>query len=709
MRTIGMARKILLLIVLLLSGACRSREQHPQTSGVRHPGAPIILISIDTLRADHLPAYGYGAVATPNIDALRRDAILYSHAYSHVPLTLPSHVSILTGQLPPDNGVRDNAGFPFDASKHTTLPQLLKARGYATGAAVSAYVLRGNTGLAAAFDSYDDDIAVRSGEVLGRLQRPGGETEAVAERWIDGVGDKPFFYFLHLFEPHAPYEPPEPFKSRYAAVPYDGEIATADAIIGKFVAHLKAAGIYDRATIVLLSDHGESLNEHGEDEHGIFVYMGDIHVPLILKLPAGERAGTAIESPVQLIDVLPTLAGIAGADIPAGRGVSLLEIASSPARRIYSETLYPRIHLGWSELHSLVDDRFHFIDAPRPELYRSDDRAETTNVAGDERRAASSMRSELEPFGHGVPSIASIDPEEAKKLAALGYLSSSPGDSSGPLPDPKDGMEQLTLLKHAGQLDLNGQLAAAEREYRQIVSMNPRLTDGWTLLAQLLEREGRYDEAIETYRRGVQSAPSVAGEFALSMANVELMANRPAEAIANAQAGMKVNPGNAHLIIGRALLGQGKLDEAEREARSAMETFNYKPAGLVLLAQIYTKQHRLDDAFRAIEEALNSARTNRLDPPVLLYFVRGDLLARMNRMTEAIEAFNEEIRLYPGDRQAYANLAAIQYLSGNRMAANATMARLVKANPDARSYEIAASTFAGLGAQADAARWQGKR
>ena len=685
-----MKHKALALLLLFAAIGCRKSER----PAIRYSGAPVILISIDTLRADHLPAYGYKGVATPNIDKLRGDGILFTHAYSHVPLTLPSHVSILTGELPPDNGVRNNIGFPFDAAKHPTLPQLLKKSGYATGAAVSAYILRGNTGLAAAFDSYDDDVAVTAGEALGKLRRPGPETEAAAERWIDTHVHEPFFYFLHLFEPHAPYDS------------YDGQIAKADAIVGTFIEHLKAAGIYDRAIIVLLSDHGEGLGQHGEDEHGIFLYMEDIHVPLILKLPGNRQANSSVDAPAQLIDVFPTLANLTGTDAPAGKGRSLLDLASLPPRRVYSETLYPRIHLGWSDLRSLADDKFHFIDAPRAELYAASDAAEAHNVIADERRVSASMRNDLAPFSRELPAIATVDPEEAKKLEALGYLGSAAGNSSGPLPDPKDAISQIALLKEAGQLDRAGKSDEAIAGYRRVIAMNPRLTDAWTLLAQHYERTGRYEESLETYKHCIEVAPSVAGELALSIANVDLMLNRFDEAIANAGAGMKVNPGNAHLISGRAKLNLGRLDDAIADAHAAIATFNYKPAGLVLLAEIYVKQRRLAEAAAQIDAALAAAREAKLEPPPLLFFVRGDIQARMNQVPAAIESFNEEIRRFPADRQAYANLTVIYLLQGDRTRANQTMERLVRANPDRRSYELAAKTFAELHDEADAQRWR---
>src|SRR5436853_861516 len=306
-------------IVALLLASCHRRE-----SAVRvYKNAPVIIISIDTLRADHLPAYGYKNVDTPNIDRFRKDATLFENAYSHVPLTLPSHISMLTGALPPDNGVRNNIGYEFDPAKHETIPSLLHKNGYTTGAAISAYVLRGSTGIRGAFDFYDDAVDVRGGEAQGELQRAGTTTASIAEQWIAQQGDRPFFFLLHLFEPHSPYTPPEPYKSRYAS-PYDGEIAAADAIVGQFIDDLKQKKIYDRAVIVLMSDHGEGLDEHGEPEHGIFLYREELHVPLLLKLPDNDRANRSVSQPVGLIDIFPTITALTGVTPPPNlRGQSL--------------------------------------------------------------------------------------------------------------------------------------------------------------------------------------------------------------------------------------------------------------------------------------------------------------------------------------------------------------------------------------------------
>ena len=688
-------KRFLLLIIVL--AACSRRE----TAAVQAGGdAPVIIISVDTLRADHLPVFGYKDVATPAIDALRRDGILYTSAWSHVPLTLPSHVALLTGQLPPENGVRNNIGFHFDASKHPTIPSLLKQRGYATGAAVSAYVLRGNTGLSSAFDFYDDRLVIDPNEAIGRLQRPGTETEAVAEQWIAARAQQPFFFLLHLFEPHTPYSAPEPFRSRFASA-CDAEIATADSIVGKFVEFLKRSGVYDRALVIFLSDHGEGLGQHGEDEHGIFLYREDIHVPLIVKLPKSERANTTVGAPVQLIDVLPTIAGVTGMQTQT-TGRSLL--ATGSTRRIYSESLYPRIHLGWSDLRSLVDDQFHFIDAPNPELYAITDTAEKANVISDNRRVVSSMREELAPFSREMPALSSIDPEEAKKLAALGYLGSASADSSGPLPDPKDRIGELAALKDAIRFENEGRFADAIAKYRQVVAANPRLSDAWSQLARLLQQTGRNDEAIETYKRAIQISPSLAGGFALALADLYLTTNKPGEAASHAQIGMSTNPGSAHVILARAALAKGDLDAAAREAQAAMEVHGYRATGLIVMAQVLTKQGRLDDALRATDQALQEIGEATVPP--LLYYVRGDVLARQSKYSDAIAAFNEEIRRYPHDREAYASLAVVYVVTGRRREANETMERLVRANPSPASYDFAARTFAELRDEEDAALWR---
>ena len=446
----------LLLLLLATLGVAGTLWWWSQQSDAR--GGPIVLISIDTLRADHLALYGYKAVATPAIDALARDGVTFDRAYTHSPQTLPSHTSMLTGRLPFQHGVRDNVGFEVKA-KERLLPGLLRDHGYVSGGFVSAYVLRRATGISQGFDVYDDNLPAASPEAsIGQVQRDGALTVAAAHRWVAERQDPRFFVFLHLYEPHKPYAPPPRF-SQYE--PYDGEIAYADEIVGRFVNVLRAAGWYEKATIVLLSDHGEGLGDHGEQEHGLFLYDDTIRVPLIVKLPREARAGRRVPDPVQHLDLLPTLLDLAGAEIPrdlAGRSLRPLLEQEEPLRlrtgAIYAESLYSRYHFGWSELHSLTYGTHRYIKAPHEELYDLErDPRETRNLAAHQPDTARNMRAALERImaGSSVERPSTVSVEDQQKLQALGYVATaqpvSEDVAANALADPKDKVGILENLR----------------------------------------------------------------------------------------------------------------------------------------------------------------------------------------------------------------------------------------------------------------------
>lgn len=694
----------LLLAIGLLVLTCKPRESG---AGKRYDDAPVIIISIDTLRADHLPMFGYRQVDTPHLDALRGDSILFTNAYSSVPLTFPSHTAMLTGLLPPENKVRNNIGYSLDPAL-PTLPKALKARGYDTGAAISAYVLRGNIGLSAAFDYYEDGIVSKANVPVGSLQRSGFETESIAERWVIAHKSRPFFFLLHLFEPHSPYEPPEPFLSRYKS-PYDGEIATADQIVGQFVDALKKEQIYDRAVIVLMSDHGEGLYQHGEPEHGVFVYRETLHVPLMVKLPAASRAGETDPAPVSLIDIFPTVAELTGAPKPANlKGRSLLH--HSPAdssRRVYAESLYGRIHLGWSELRTLIGGDYQFIQAPKPELYNvTTDPEETHNVLTEERRVYASMRDELGAFGSQIDLPTHIDPEEAKKLAALGYLGSSAGTPSGPLPDPKDRIGEIAAMMSAARLAHEGHQEEAAAAFRALVTQNPRLADAWNQLGDALEATGRYEEAAAAYRKAIEMTPELAGEFGLRLGSVLLKLEKFDEAEKHAELGEKTNLGGSHVLRARIALARKDYPRAESEAKKAAADQYSRVPAMVLLAQVYAQQERAPEAYALAEQIRKEAEERHLGPVESLEFVRGDALARMQRYDEAIAAFQREMELFPHDRLAYANLYLVYMLTGRAAEGHAVLAAMVKANPNKRAMLSAAHAAEALHDQATAAFWQ---
>lgn len=698
-----MKRLIFVPLAVLALAGCRGREER-----LAYSGAPVIVISVDTLRADHLPAYGYDKVETPNIDALRRDGVLFTSAYAHVPLTLPSHLSILTGLLPAEHGVRNNVGYHFDAAKHPSLQSELRKSGYRTGAAVSAYVLRSATGISEGFEMYDDAIAARSGAAVGSLQRPGTITLEPATQWLDSVAASPFFLLFHIFEPHSPYDPPEPFRSRFGLL-YDGEIAASDAIVGQLIESLKAKGLYDDAIVILLSDHGEGLGQHGEPEHGIFVYREAIRVPLIVKLPKRARAGQTVERIVGLIDIAPTVLGLTGRTIPPPmRGRSLFAPSSDAVRSIYSESMYGRIHLGWAELRSLVDDQFQYIEAPRPELYSVlNDPAQTNNVLAENRRAFARLKAELATIPSELAAPSTVDQEERSKLAALGYLGSAASPQNGPLPDPKDRIGEIQQMIDATRLMNQGETERAVAAFRSIVEVNPRFADAWNQLAVTLDRGGLYEEAAEAYRKAIDVNPSLAGEFALSLAAVLIKLERFDEAESHARLAEKSNPTAARLTIARVALARKDFKRAEREARAVLSSDpSSSNAARIIIAQALAQTGRLEEALALTEEARLDADRKRLGALESLEFTRGDILARMERLDEAAEAFRREIAAFPRNRQPYANLALVYLLLGRRDEAHAVFEQMVRAIPGKRSMLFAAKTLGELDDPRAAAAWR---
>jgi len=664
------------LILLLFACACARRETHP----------PVIVISIDTLRADHVSAR-----TTPHIDALSRDGIVFRNAWSHSPLTLPSHLSVFTGMLPPEHGVRDNAGYRFDAKAHPTLASVLRDNGYRTGAAVSAYVLRGSTGVAAGFDEYDDAIGIVDGAPVGALQRSGDVTETIAERWIAAQSEKPFFLFLHLYEPHTPYTPT-----------YDADVAHADAIVGKFVDFLRRRGLYDRAVIVLLSDHGEGLMDHGEQEHGVLLYRESLQVPLIVK-PAGAREHRQVDSPVALIDVMPTILELAGCPAPRTRGRSLMN--ATPASPIYSESLYARIHLGCGEMRSIVDRGRHVIDGAQGEVYdlRSDP-AEKVNVIDRERRAYANARSAIAQVGGAFVTPDAIDAEEAKKLAALGYVSGG-SDSGAASRDPRECLGDLARLKELATL--GGPEAIARLE--AMLAANPGWSDIRDQLGAAYDEAGDHLRAARLYEDGIRATPRLAGAFALSAASSLFDAHRLDDAAAHAHAAETTEPAGAHLLLGEIALARNDLAAAAREQNIAASFLNSRGHALFLAARIAAAQHDFARAVELLKVTNDTCHQDGESLPRGFHYAAGDALAHLGRTADAEREFAAEIAADPHDVQPYADLALLQIIRRDRAAALQTIDRMAAANPSRDTYRFAADSLERWGEHDAAARWRKKK
>ncbi len=682
--------------------ACRQPKRHP----------PVVFISIDTLRADHLPDWGYASGRTPHLSELARSSIRFDNAYAQVPLTFPSHSSLLTGLLPPVDGVRSNIGYRFEADAQPTIPSSLAAAGYTTGGFVSSYVLRRETGLGAAFEHYDDAMAVYEQATLGSLQRPGTETVAAALRWLESVPpERPYFLFVHLFEPHFPYEPPAAFRD--LPNPYDGEIAAADAALDPLFDALAARGDLDRALVALFSDHGEGLGEHGEKEHGILLYRTTLHVPLILRLPGGRRGGEVVRAPAALVDLFPTVAAIAGLEAPsAAAGRSLLGLGDADsARRIYSESLYPRIHLGWSHLRSLIDGHWHAIEGPDPELYDlAADPGELENRRGSARREYADRAAELAkiPLDFEPPAPASA--EEIAKLAALGYLgSTSAAAVEGPLPDPKAHMGILDDVQRSFTLTSEGRYEEALDLCYSLLAANPNLIDARNQLAGVLRKLGRFEEALEVYAETERRFPQFGDSLAIERAKVELDIGRLDRAEAEARGALVANPLEAHLVLSAVAGRRSDWPQAVEEARAAAgESSQPRVPALLLLAQALLAQDRLEAALAEVERAIEVTRRPGAAPVATVDSTYGDILARLGRDAEAESAFRREIARFPMAPEPYARLAFLLAAEHRFDEIEPTLEALVAANPTPLAFVAAAEAMERLGNTEGAASFRAR-
>jgi len=668
--------------MIVLGAACARRE-------ARQP--PIILISIDTLRADRVDT-----ARTPNISALARDSVVFRNAWSHSPLTLPSHLSIFTGLLPPEHGVRDNGGYRFDASAHPTIAHVLHDNGYQTGAAVSAYVLRRESGAASGFDDYDDAIGIVDGAPSGALQRSGDITEKIAEQWIASHDQTPFFYFLHLYEPHTPYTPT-----------YDADVTRADAIVGRFLDFLRRRALYDRALIILVSDHGEGLLDHGEQEHGILLYREALQVPLIVKTPhASERR--VDDAPAQLIDVMPTILAAAHTGVPKLRGTSLLSDsrASSP---IYSESLYARIHLGCSELRSIVDRGKHVIDGVPAEVFDvANDRGEKINVIARERRALASAREAIGAIGGAFSKPEAIDPEEAKKLAALGYVSAGADDSPS-LRDAHECVADFAVLKEVVELRRQGRESEAIARMEALLAENPRWSDVRDQLAASYDSAGDHLRAAKLYEEGIRVTPRLASEFALSAAASLLDAGKLDEAAAHAEAAITSEPAAAHLLMGEIALARGDKERARSEEAEAEKFANERGHALFLSARIAASERDYARTISLLAASDAARRVTGESLPRSFHYVAGDALAHLGRMADAEREMELAIAGAPHDVQPYADLALMHLMSGDRPGAFSTLDRMIAATPSPETVRFAADSLDKWGEHAAATKMRATR
>jgi arylsulfatase A-like enzyme/Flp pilus assembly protein TadD len=676
-------RRSVAVLLAAVSLCCRHEAPAPLARLTPAPGSVnVVLVTLDTLRADRLGCYGFPGGATPHLDQLASEGVLFEQATSTVPLTLPSHCSILTGLLPPRHGVRDNGGVPL-ADSRTTLAERLRAGGFTTGGFVGAWVLERRFGLAQGFDRYSDRFA------LDQLQKRGDTVVEDALSWIDEVRTRRFFAWVHLFDPHLPYDPPEPFRSRFATDLYEGDVAFTDALVGRLVTRLGERALLDRTVVVVAADHGESLGEHGEASHGFFVYDATAAVPLIVRTPWGLRGRSRTQ--VSLVDVFPTVLDLAGLPAEAGiDGRSLVPAVLDPAKDLghvaYTESLYPRFHYGWHELRALRDGSFKFIDAPRPELYDlARDPHEKEDLARTKAQTAEDMRQALlkkvPKDDVAATAAVTLDPDTQQRLAALGYVGTAvAADPKAVLPDPKDKIAVFGKITAAKQVDEAGRRAEAIAKMKEVVAEDPDVLDAHVTLGRWLLKSGRAEEAIVPLKRALVLKPD--DEMAVMQLVAACRARGKKDEARGALelfgAALEKSPGNPHAWYQLATLRleMGMAAEGEAALRRALEANpRFAPAhgalGALALERGDLAQAEAETkAALAIDPAVPTARYN-------LARIR----AAQGNAAEAEALYRTEIADNPQHGRAHLALARLLKEEGDREGYVAELRRGVEDAP----------------------------
>jgi len=648
---LGLLQCVLLAQGQPQAGSQRAKPSHPDHASLGP--ANVVLITLDTTRADRMGFLGSQRGLTPNLDALAEQSVVFTRAYSQVPLTTASHATILTGTYPQFNHVND-FGVPLDKGLPDA-PEILRTHGYRTGAFVGSLVLDPVEGTAPGFDrgfdTYDAGFHIRrpKDDRYKTVERRADEVVARALAWVKkSPRGRPLFLWVHLYDAHDPYDPPEPFKSRYSAEPYDGEIAYVDSAMGKLLEQLRASGLYENTLIAVMADHGESLGAHGENEHGVFLYDETIHVPLLFKLPRESYAGKRIEARAELVDVAPTILQVVGLAAPkAMQGESLAGMWKAAAgermaeRPAYAESDYPHKAFGWSSLRALRSGKYLYIDAPRREVYdQVGDPGSEHNLAASAPAVADTLKSQLIAFRQKTSASgagkANLDPQEQEKLSALGYVASDDSVRAGISDtgaDPKDNIEIVNLL-HQGIEDVeDGRYQEGIPVLEKVLAKAPNTPAAYVQLGTAWSWLKDYDKALPVLRKAVEFQP---------------------------------NSAFAHYELGLALFQTGDVEGSAPEFEAA-----------VALAPKWAD----------------------------LRFSLAAVYARIDRMPEAIQELQTTVRLKPEDFRANLMLGRLLTLQNNPAGGLPSLRKAVQLNPESpEAHLFLAEAYAKLGQEASAQR-----
>ena len=681
----------------------RPLRERLERAGVERPN--LLLITLDTTRADRLSSYGYGLPLTPHLDRLARDGARFRSCTTPSAFTQPSHASLLTGTYPTYHGVRINGQAALSATAET-LAEALAARGYRRGAFVGAFVLDGRWGFDQGFERYDDefDLAAARQIDLAGVQRPANAVVDSALGWLESVGDEAFFAWLHLYDAHAPYAPPEPYASRHGgrgpAGLYDGEIAFADSEVGRLLDWLRARGLDERTVVAVVGDHGEALGGHGELSHGYFLYDETLAVPLILRLPGRLAAGGEIAQPVRTIDLFPTLLELAGAPLPSaaqGRSLSALVEGrpwSEPAPA-YSESMSPYLQYGWSPMFSLRDGRWKYIDAPQPELYDLEaDPGETANVADRERPVVREMRRALEEIhsrsSAGAPKAdeANLDAETLARLAALGYVGGSragahQGLADRRLADPKAKLAVYSQVSLAGELVNRGEYALAAPHLEAVLAQDPGVGQAKLLLSTCYSKSGQSAAALRLLDEILAADPDDV-QALVAMATLLAGEGRGDDVMAIARRALAVDERNtqAHQLLGAAYLERSDPQGALPHLRRAVEIQPKLHRNRQNLAACLIALQQPDEAQTLLEGIL--AEHPKFP---LARFHLGLLWEQRGDPARARQAYLDEIAEVGDSVPARFNLGELARRAGDQRGYREHMERVVALAPDrAKGY-----------------------
>ena len=635
----------------------------------------VLLVTIDTLRADRVGAYGYVNAETPTIDRLAREGVLLEEATVQAPETRPSHASILTGLYPYEHGIRDNYS-PALAPSLPTLATLLHEKGYETAAFIGAYPVTAASGLNRGFDRYDDPFGSGSAATTesNRVERRAEEVVEAGIAHLRKPRTRPFFVWLHLFDPHYPYEPPPPYDRRFAKRPYDGEVAYADSQLGRLIAYLDESGLRSRTLVVVTSDHGEGLGDHGEDEHVLFVYDSTLRVPLVFSWPGVLPAGARVRGQFRSVDLLATIMGLL--DLPAprtsgqSRALVLRQGGRVPDNESYAEALFGNLRFGYAPVRALRAEGFKLIDVPRPELYRlTDDPGETHNLIDERSAVAAKMRARLRSYDPvpGAPAAAQtpVDPAAMERLAALGYVDGGrPRSGAASGADPKDKLHEFQAYRRdmfeAMRLYRGGDLDRALPLLTRLSKSDTFSFNVQYFLGRSLLEKGRYAEAAAALAKAVELAPQAAPAH-LYLARAWGEAGRLDRARAVLDAAVKIQPKNLELQRERAavLLQQGDLSAA----RAAVDrVLALQPRDGRARALLSTCLRLGGDATGALVEAQEAVRLEPRAPEA--WNALGIALGATGKEDAAAQAFRSALEIDGGQTTALFYLGAINLHAG---------------------------------------------